>query len=239
MNFEKFFLKSNAWLPVRFLNLKGILHVGAHEAEEIDDYTNVGIKNIIWIEALPEKKEIILKKISKFPEMIFGSFAAGDKEGKMKFNVSSKTKSSSLLNFGTHKDFYPEISIVSEVEVKLKKIDNWISSNNIEQEIFNFLVLDIQGYELKALKGMKKHLKYVDYIWTEINSNDLYIGSTKINDLDQFLSNYEFSRVGTFMSGNGWGDALYTKKYKKRLKIYMFLIKFLKVIKSTIRFLKN
>ena len=67
MNFEKFFLKSNAWLPVRFLNLKGILHVGAHEAEEIDDYTNVGIKNIIWIEALPEKKEIILKKNIKIP----------------------------------------------------------------------------------------------------------------------------------------------------------------------------
>ena len=76
--------------------------------------------------------------------MVLGSFAAGDKEGKMKFNVSSKTKSSSLLDFGRHKDFYPEISMVSEVEVESKKIDNWISSSNIKGEVYNFLVLDIQ-----------------------------------------------------------------------------------------------
>ncbi len=36
---------------------------------------------------------------------------------------------------------------------------------------FNFLNLDIQGAELKALKSMGDYLNNVDYIYTEVNSD--------------------------------------------------------------------
>jgi len=39
----------------KYPNIKGILHIGAHECEELNDYNLNGItdENIIWIEANP------------------------------------------------------------------------------------------------------------------------------------------------------------------------------------------
>tara|TARA_B100000945_G_C20009056_1_gene424592 strand:- start:211 stop:408 length:198 start_codon:yes stop_codon:yes gene_type:complete len=48
------------------INIKGILHVGAHNCEELNDYisNNINISNIYWIEALPE---LVKKNIKKNP----------------------------------------------------------------------------------------------------------------------------------------------------------------------------
>ena len=38
------------------INLKGVLHVGAHECEELRDYeVYISRNNVLWIEALPDK----------------------------------------------------------------------------------------------------------------------------------------------------------------------------------------
>ena len=39
----------------------------------------------------------------------------------------------------------------------------------------NFLNLDIQGAELKALKSLQDYLHKVDYIYTEVNVDYLYV----------------------------------------------------------------
>ena len=37
--------------------IRGIIHIGAHELEEMNDYLNSGVKKIIWVVANPEKYE--------------------------------------------------------------------------------------------------------------------------------------------------------------------------------------
>ena len=77
---------------------------------------------------------------------------------------------------------------------------------------FNFINLDIQGTELKALKGMDYYLKFVDYIYTEVNSCEVYKGCTIISDLDDYLNNYGFKRVKTsWVEDKTWGDAFYIR----------------------------
>ena len=46
------------------INVRGILHVGAHTCEELSAYLQLGINinNIYWIEALPELVEKNKKK---------------------------------------------------------------------------------------------------------------------------------------------------------------------------------
>ena len=41
------------------ININGILHIGAHNCEELTDYilNNINTSNIYWIEALPELVE--------------------------------------------------------------------------------------------------------------------------------------------------------------------------------------
>ena len=53
-------------IPLKYLinyqiPIKGVIHVGAHELEEMKDYLKRGIDKIIWIEANPEKYRNIEK----------------------------------------------------------------------------------------------------------------------------------------------------------------------------------
>ena len=69
---------------------------------------------------------------------------------------------------------------------------------------FNFLNLDIQGAELKALKSMGDYLNNVDYIYTEVNSDYVYEDCALITELDDYLSQFKKSRdkmVRTFPVG--------------------------------------
>jgi len=64
---------------------------------------------------------------------------------------------------------------------------------------------------------MRKQLEYVDYVYTEINTSDVYKDCAHVVDLDQFLGGFGFSRVATKETNEGWGDAFYSRKNKSLL----------------------
>jgi hypothetical protein len=71
--------------------------------------------------------------------------------------------------------------------------------------------MDVQGYELEVLKGSKKTLENVEYIYTEVNRANVYDGCVQIEELDSFLRGFGFGRKETNWEGVTWGDALYIK----------------------------
>jgi hypothetical protein len=78
---------------------------------------------------------------------------------------------------------------------------------------YNFLNLDIQGAELKALKGMEEYLHKVDYIYTEVNADYVYKNCALINEVDDYLINFGLHRVETQIYPEyNWGDAFYIRK---------------------------
>ena len=58
------------------------------------------------------------------------------------------------------------------------------------------------------LSGIK-NLKYAKAIYLEVNVDELYKGCGLIGEIDDFLLQYNFKRVITHITQNGWGDALY------------------------------
>jgi hypothetical protein len=75
---------------------------------------------------------------------------------------------------------------------------------------YNFLNLDIQGVELKALKGMSDYLSSVQYIYTEVNSDYVYKDCAIVDEIDEYLKPFGFQRVETIWQGEcRWGDAFY------------------------------
>jgi hypothetical protein len=46
-------------------------------------------------------------------------------------------------------------------------------------------------------------------MYLEVNEKELYHHCALINQIDDFLSRYNFKRVLTKMTEHGWGDALY------------------------------
>ena len=189
----------------------GVIHVGAHEAEELQGYLLAGVRRVAWIEANPEKAELVKDKVRKYRDMKIGSFAAGNKNGRILLNVANNGQSSSVLDLGTHKHQHPQVYFTDRIEVEVKKIDDYLAEERLDPQHFNFMNLDIQGYELMALRGAVKQLNYVDFIYSEINQDELYTGCARVEELDDFLGDFGFERITTAMTSHGWGDAFYFK----------------------------
>jgi FkbM family methyltransferase len=193
------------------LNISGIFHIGAHECEELNAYTqfNINPLQIYWVEAQQNKvDQMKSKEIPNIYQAIIDD--VDDKE--INFNISNNGQSSSILEFGTHLIHHPHVHYTEQIKGKTKRLDTLIEENNIPIEHLNFMNLDIQGVELRALKSMEKHLHHIDYIYTEVNSDYVYKDCNLVGEIDEYLSQFGFTRVATEMAGNaGWGDAFYIK----------------------------
>lgn len=189
------------------ITIKGILHVGAHECEELIDYLQYAQMNkILWVEAMPNKVEFCKKK---YPTIFIENAVISDKIENVTFNVSNNGQSSSILEFGLHQIYHPSVKYVSSYEVETKLLKDIICNYNID---YNFINLDIQGVELKALKSMEEYLHKIDYIYTEINSEEVYKGCSLVVEMDAYLKQFGFKRVETCWTIWKWGDAFYIKK---------------------------
>lgn len=189
------------------IQIKGILHVGAHECEELCDYLNyVSNDKILWVEALPGKVDFCK---NKYPNVLIENAIVSDVEETVRFNVSNNGQSSSILDFGLHSTFHPHVKYVTCFEGETKLLKNIISKYDIE---FNFLNFDIQGAELKALKGMEEYLPKVDYLYTEVNSDYVYKDCALVSEIDDYLKQFGLIRVETKWCENyRWGDAFYIR----------------------------
>lgn len=184
------------------LDIKGLIHIGAHYGEEYDDYKGLDIKNLLFFEPIPECFEILKKNV----EGIVINKALGNFNGKAKMNIASnKGQSSSLLTPKLHKIQYPDIKFNETIEVEVARLDDILRDSGR----YNFISIDVQGYELEIFKGAVNTLKHINYIITEVNRDELYENCVQVNELDEFLK--DFKRVETNWIGETWGDAFYIK----------------------------
>jgi FkbM family methyltransferase len=191
------------------LSVKSVLHVGAHTGEEAIQYEAAGWTPVTWIEAQPDLARDLRERLDPENHVIIEA-AIYDEDGiKLSLHISSNSQSSSLLNFGTHKQDYPEIKMSSDLAVTTKRLDSIIDQKNMP----DFINLDIQGVELKALHSLGDLVFDANYIYTEVNRFNVYEGCAKIQDIDLFLNSKGFERVTTRWQWlEGWGDALYARK---------------------------
>lgn len=189
------------------IEFKGILHVGAHECEEINTYEKYLPRNkILWVEALQDKVDLNKSRLSN---IIIEQAVISDKVETVIFNRSNNGQSSSILSFGLHETYHPDVHFVESFPIETKMLNQILPNYNID---FNFLNLDIQGVELKALKGMEEYLYKVDYIYTEVNSDFVYKDCSLVQEIDEYLKPFGLERVETFWTGAKWGDAFYIRK---------------------------
>lgn len=194
------------------MKINGILHIGAHECEELLDYMKVGVKmnNIHWVEG---NNEIYNKmKEKKIPNLYYALIDEKD-NNEVIFNIASNGQSSSILEFGSHSINHPHVKYINNYKCKTKRIDTLIDENNIPIESINFLNLDIQGVELRAMKSMEKYLQHIDYIYTEVNVEEVYKNCDNMYKMDEYLKQFGFIRKDArIYQQYGWGDAIYIKE---------------------------
>lgn len=199
------------WLVFKYkVVFNDILHVGAHECEELLLYERyVKRDKILWVEALADK---VVESRSMYAGLLIEQAVISDKKEIVKFNRSNNGQSSSLLEFGLHKTFHPHVWYVDSFEVETILLKDVIDKYPTHK--FNFINLDIQGTELKALKSMgKEYLDNIDYVYTEVNCGYVYENCAIIDEIDAFLETFGLIRVETCWCENyQWGDAFYMRR---------------------------
>ena len=190
------------------INIKGVFHVGAHECEELLFYNSFGVKNedIIWIDAIENK--VNEAKERGIPN-VYNALITDKDDEDIFFNLSNNIQSSSILEFGTHSLEHPWVVYTDKILKKSITIDTFFERNDWDASKYNFWNFDIQGAELIALKGATKSLQYAKALYLEVNEKELYKNCATIEEIDTFLSHYNFKRVLTKFTQHGWGDALY------------------------------
>lgn len=192
------------------MTINGVLHVGAHLAEEASTYAELGIHDVWWVEANPGVFDQIKQNIAVYPNQLLIPGLVYETAGvELPFNITNYDgMSSSILEFGTHPNFSPDTVFVDRIIAMTTTIDKIVSEEGVKA---NFLNMDLQGAELHALKGATEFLTTVDYIMTEVNCEEVYIGAAQVEQLDELLNTFE--RVDTYwVPDQGWGDALYIRK---------------------------
>ena len=194
------------------LNISGILHIGAHECEELKDYINIGIPfdNIFWVEAMPDKVNLMKQM---YPNInILNSVIDIEDDNTVDFYITNNGQSSSILELGTHSTHHPHVTVSKKISLTTSRLDTTIDKNNIPINNINFINLDIQGVELRALKSMEKYLHNIKYIYTEVNTEYVYKNCNLMDEIDSYLSKFGFQRAATkILKEFGWGDAFYIK----------------------------
>lgn len=194
------------------LNIKGIIHVGAFDGQELKNYVENGVKNIVMFEPLTQSYNKLEQNLQSLNldetyDVEIHQVALGNMIGRVDINLSSNMMSSSILKPKLHLVEHPWCGFDGVENVSINKLDSY------NYKKFNFLNIDVQGYELEVLKGAKKTLNHIDYIYSEVNKAEVYENNALIGDMDEFLSQYNFSRVETdWCDGASWGDAFYMKK---------------------------
>jgi len=194
------------------LNIKGVIHVGAHELEELSIYKkyNINESNIIWFEANP-----YLANKNKHRNVIHAAISDINDE-ELTLHITNNGQSSSLLELDKHAEYYPHIINIEEIKVKTKRLDSLIH----DFDKYNMINIDIQGCELMALKGLGDNIKKLEYLYLEVNEEHLYKDCPLVGDIDEYVKQFGFYRLETSMTDKGWGDAFYMK-YDKLVSIVL------------------
>ncbi len=194
------------------ITVGGVLHIGAHDCEEMPFYNSVlriPGSNVFWIDAISEKIDEAKRRGVR--NVFHGIISNVDGET-VKFNISNNGQSSSILELGTHKTHHPHVHYVRTLEGTTTTIDTFVQANNIDPALLEFWNMDIQGAELRALQGGLKTLKHAKALYMEVNSEEVYVGCGLLQQLDELLKQEGFERVLTKMTEFKWGDALYIRR---------------------------
>jgi FkbM family methyltransferase len=192
------------------LEITGVIHLGAHLAEEAQLYSDLGIQEVWWVEGNPGVMGKLQEILAPYGHHLINALMADEDGEKRVFNITNYDgMSSSIFEFGQlHLTSSPDTKFVQRLELETRTLDSLVEEYGISG--CNFLNMDLQGAELLVLKGAEKALGDINYIYTEINEDYVYQNCALVGEIDAFLP--DFKRVATGMTPARWGDALYVRR---------------------------
>lgn len=147
--------------------------------------------------------------------------ALGAMEGRMQFNLGKESYVSSAL---PRADGYGgDLPLISSEEVAVTTLDEFVKSSRLPY--ISILKMDLQGFELEALKGAANALREeaIDIIYTEVWLTPAYVGSPAYWEVAQHLAGFGYKTWGIEVEEypnnkeGRWGNAVFVSSYYAKL----------------------
>lgn len=206
--------KFNDWVREFEIKPSGLIHAGAHLAQEREEYASLGFEPVIWFEASPQIYKQASEILRHFPNQDIINRALWSVSGIEKtFHVAgNQGSSSSLLEPYLISASHPEVVTTSQYKIITSTLDEEMSKI-ISDAKYRVLVLDVQGAEIEVLKGAASIISEIDYVVTEVSILELYKGNTQIKQIVDFLSQFGFEYAASEINrATGWGEGLFIRK---------------------------
>lgn len=195
-----------------------ILEAGAHMGYDTVGLSKIWSQGTVYaVEPIPNLyKELTQRTKGKKNVKTFQiGFGPENTFSKIFVSGGDSTGSSSLLKPTAHKEFFPSVTFTEEIQIEVRTIDQWIKSERIP--VLDFLWLDMQGYEVPALRGATTALQNVSVIYTELCSKEVYEGMITQDRYIEFLKSYGFELVHLINGPDIFSDGVFVNVNKVKL----------------------
>ena len=168
---------------------------------------------IYSIEPLPTAATRFRANLSDRPSVHLFETAIGSRDGTIQFfpNRDSQASSALLLNSRSRPAHRCQLA---PIDVPVCRLDRLLEGKTLEAPIL--FKLDLQGYELEALRGANAILSQCEYVVVETVFEDCYEGGPLFEELNDYLHGfgYRILQPLAFLKGDGQiyqMDALFQK----------------------------
>ncbi len=208
--------KFHSWIGKSREDIKNIVVVGAYHGNEIYGFLNSYPNcKVHAIEAVEEHFKVLSSRF-QHPMVALYNEAVSDSNHKTVFYElgNGGEGSGSLLRFqGNEKGHH--FKVKEEIEVETVRLRDLLG----EDVEIDLLQIDVQGAELKVLKG--SNLDNVKSMFLEIHTKDFvqpwdqepYEGQCYREDLESYLEDFRLHSIGLDNdSGNGQGNSFWLRR---------------------------
>ena len=164
---------------------RGIFHVGAHEGQEAQRYSNLS-QPVVWVEAIPSYFERLQNNVAKYPNQSAYNFllASDCADSRAFFTTSNDCESSSIYPLADN-EYWDGLKNSEILQLPARRLDCVFSSSVLKE--VDYWIVDVQGAEIDVLVGAGSLLSLCKYLQVEISQEEFYKGGAQFGDLRAFL----------------------------------------------------
>lgn len=176
-------------------------------------------------EPTPDTARVLRQRLGEQNRVVLNELAVAEVNGSLSFNVDNKTHgggSNSLMEHSEDFATRARVDRYEPIEVPVTTLDNYSNTSGIDH--IDVLKLDIEGAELRALRGAESLIEgqAIDFIISEIRYIRDYVDQPLFADLTGYLATRSYTVFNTYTPAESgvrqalFGDAVFVSDAMRR-----------------------